>query len=270
MEEQRKVDDLEKKGHTSKAVENKVINSTPDDNICFVITGFGKFGNISDNPTTTLVHHIISSSGDDNKNARSQIGLCTVVKTAASDVKLQVDTLMNDIVNGELSQQQQNSKHVVLVHLGVDYKAATFKLETTAFNEASFRIPDEDGYQPKRKQINENSPLDERLCTTLNVKKICNDLQQRAFDVRISGDCGRFVCNYLYYSSLNEIKNMTQDVGLGSEEQSSIQAIFVHVPLFSVINEATQIEFITNLLDAISKDVKSPKKKKKKKKKSSS
>lgn len=55
----------------------------------------------------------------------------------------------------------------------------------------------------------------------------------------ISNDAGRFVCNYVYYHSLR------------FAEQHGNKSLFVHVPLFSRINEETQMRFTASLLDAI-------------------
>ena len=58
-------------------------------------------------------------------------------------------------------------------------------------------------------------------------------------DVTISDDAGRFVCNYVYYQSLC------------FAEQKGHKSLFVHVPLFSRIDEETQMHFVASLLEAI-------------------
>jgi pyroglutamyl-peptidase len=57
--------------------------------------------------------------------------------------------------------------------------------------------------------------------------------------VTISDDAGRFVCNYVYYHSLR------------FAEQKGHKSLFVHVPLFSRIDEETQMRFAASLLEAI-------------------
>jgi len=169
-------------------------------------------------------------------NPANHIYLCKVIKTSAASVTVE----LNDIKQKLATDPSINcKKHIVLIHLGVDYKGKTFKLETTAFNEASFRIPDEDGYQPNKEQMDEKNPLSERLSSSLNLEKICVDMRDRGFDVGISGDRGRFVCNYTYWLSLNNIQN------------DRVHVLFVHVPMFSVKSEDHQIDFIENLLCSI-------------------
>jgi pyroglutamyl-peptidase len=248
--------------------------------VSFVITGFGKFGGITSNPTEIIVEHLLESSqrevdfSDKEKDegmdytihTRNNVDImCRVIKVAASSVTAELDEIYK-------SEDMMNRKHVVFIHLGVNYKGETIQLETTAFNEASFRIPDEDGYQPKKTQIDESVSLAERLSSSLNIRKICTEMMKKGFEdkVKISGDPGRFVCNYIYWLSLNRIRKDL--LSIESQENSSqnlVHAIFVHVPPFTVIDEDTQFDFIDKLLDTIEQVVLMPKKKRKSKKKKS-
>jgi len=237
---------------------SSVLNSKCIEEVSFVLTGFGKFGNITENPTTTLIRRIVTLMNENDGDGGNNISMCKIIKTAASNITNDLDDIIIHTINLEESISCQRNKHIVFIHLGVDYKANTFKLETTAYNEASFRIPDEDGFQPKKQQIDGSLPIHERLVTDLNVRKICNDMINRGFNVKISGDCGRFVCNYLYWSSLNRIKEFKSN----SEAQAMVHSMFVHVPLFTVIDEDTQLKFIQGLLDSIKKEIQTTRKKK--------
>lgn len=77
------------------------------------------------------------------------------------------------------------------------------------------------------------------LKTSLSVDAILKHLKKGAYDVMISDDAGRFVCNYVYYHSLR------------FAEQKGNKSLFVHVPLFSRIDEETQMRFTASLLEAI-------------------
>ncbi|KAE8776912.1 hypothetical protein D1007_50407 [Hordeum vulgare] len=61
--------------------------------------------------------------------------------------------------------------------------------------------------------------------TTLPVKELTKSLRKTGYDVMPSDDAGRFVCNYVYYHSLR------------FAEQHGIKSLFVHVPLFSTVDE---------------------------------
>lgn len=61
---------------------------------------------------------------------------------------------------------------------------------------------------------------------------------KKGYDVDISYNAGRFVCNYVYYHSLR------------FAEKKGQKSLFVHVPLFSVIDEDTQLQFVASLFEA--------------------
>lgn len=75
--------------------------------------------------------------------------------------------------------------------------------------------------------------------TCCSIKEIQQFLKNKGYDVTISDDAGRFVCNYVYYHSL------------WFAEQKGHKSLFVHVPLFSRIDEETQMQFAVALLEAI-------------------
>jgi pyroglutamyl-peptidase len=75
--------------------------------------------------------------------------------------------------------------------------------------------------------------------TTLPAKEITKSLQQMGYDVMLSDDAGRFVCNYVYYHSLR------------FAAKHSIKSLFVHFPLFAAIDEEVQMHFVASLLEVI-------------------
>lgn len=94
----------------------------------------------------------------------------------------------------------------VFLHCGVDSGSSRFALETRGYNEALFGEPDQKGYCPSSTTI-DNSISDKRYfrVTTVPVARILNRLQKVGWgpeDVRESKDAGRFVCNYVYFTSL--------------------------------------------------------------------
>ena len=63
--------------------------------------------------------------------------------------------------------------------------------------------------------------------TCCSIEAILKFLTKKGYDVTTSDDAGRFVCNYVYYHSLR------------FAEQKGQKSLFVHVPLFSSIDEET-------------------------------
>lgn len=75
--------------------------------------------------------------------------------------------------------------------------------------------------------------------TSLPVEEITKALAKKGYDVMTSDDAGRFVCNYVYYHSLR------------FAEQNGSKSLFVHVPLFSTIDQDTQMQFAAALLEVL-------------------
>ncbi|KAF6156482.1 hypothetical protein GIB67_011283 [Kingdonia uniflora] len=75
--------------------------------------------------------------------------------------------------------------------------------------------------------------------TKLPVGDITKALEKKGYEVMESHDAGRFVCNYVYYHSLR------------FSEEHKIKSLFVHVPLFSTIDEDTQMQFAATLLEVL-------------------
>ncbi|KAK3017118.1 hypothetical protein RJ639_006968, partial [Escallonia herrerae] len=150
----------------------------------------------------------------------------------------------------------------IILHLGLNSGVLKFSIERQAVNEATFRCPDELGWQP---QVYMLLCCDNNVCLLKfrsNVKndiftlqqspilpgdggiaqareKILQILRNGGHKVMISDDAGRFVCNYVYYHSLR------------FAEEKGHESLFVHVPLFSSINEEAQMKFTAALLEAI-------------------
>ncbi|RZR70483.1 hypothetical protein BHM03_00000092 [Ensete ventricosum] len=152
------------------------------------------------------------------------------------------------------------------LHLGVNSGATRFAIENQAVNEATFRCPDEMGWKPQvicaffshfpcpllfvfsgqiLKEVKVETDrslmflLGLLLQTSLPVNEIVKSLSKMGYDVMPSDDAGRFVCNFVYYHSLR------------FAEHNRIKSLFVHVPLFSTIDEETQMEFVASLLKVL-------------------
>jgi pyroglutamyl-peptidase len=116
-----------------------------------------------------------------------------------------------------------------------------FAVERRAVNEATFRCPDELGWQPQREPIvPDDGPISFIRETTVPVRDVVSALKTRGgFDVMESYDAGRFVCNYVYYYSLRQA------------HKNGVTSLFVHVPLFVAISEERQLQFIAALLKVL-------------------
>ncbi|KAG1673962.1 hypothetical protein FOA52_015718 [Chlamydomonas sp. UWO 241] len=197
--------------------------------VAFVLTGFGKFFDVEDNPTTKLIEWLSTDleGGSDNFNLLAGV----VLGVSGEDVREWLPRLSSLLAS--------EPRPVVLLSLGVA-KAECFRLETTAFNKACFRCPDERGWQPQASCIDEALPLDYPVACPLPLERIHVNLLGSGFRVELSSDPGRFVCNYLYYAT-----------STAAAARPHCYSLFVHVPHFAQIDEPTQRRFVLATMRAV-------------------
>lgn len=262
--------------------QNMEVNLTESNSpVSFFITGFGPFGEVTENPTSVIIKCLQTERNAHNPKLR-HVYMLDVVRVAASSVRQQVHLIMEQ-VNKHIKNYTKQRHHVVLLHLGVNHQrrtsaptiddsknhkkrqgqkpvVAAFQLEQNAFNEANFRIPDDDGWKPKHEKISVEKELGLKLSTDLNVKNTRDGLIQKGFDVCISGDAGRFLCNYIYWESLNmltavEEEGPTNNDGGNDPIDCNLHSLFVHFPNFEYIPMDVQVAFTMELLESISKSI---------------
>jgi hypothetical protein len=61
------------------------------------------------------------------------------------------------------------------LHFGVHDGSDLFKLESTAYNEADFRCPDQRGWAPRNVQVDPTCAQEE-LCTALDLERVADAL----------------------------------------------------------------------------------------------
>ncbi|KAL7532452.1 hypothetical protein ACHAXR_004637 [Thalassiosira sp. AJA248-18] len=247
---------------------------------CFIVTGFGPFGGVPDNPTSVLIRRLQEDDSTSTRTSRN-IHETHILETSADFVREKIDHIYGQLKSNERNRTKDGScieneaklndgvdkhevdganvggsntnevKTVIVLHLGVNYRGRHFQLEQSAYNDATFRIPDERGYKPNRECILESKEetsiykWGERLDTKLDVHKVCHELQKYGEDVKVSRDPGRFVCNYTYCLSLDRCH------GKGEMHQ----ALFIHVPPFSVVPEDRQLDFILRVMETIEQQI---------------
>ena len=225
----------------------------------FVVTGFGKFAGVEDNPTTHLIGDLQEDAAAGRLPPGARVTECTVLCVAAADVDawLQSQSLLLPGVRPaaahqpqqQEAQRPQQEEMTVLLHLGVSHTAEAVKLEECAYNNASFRSPDERGWQPQGFELEPGEELDAPRSTRLPLGLLEARLQHAGFPVCISRDPGRFVCNYLYFRSLCVTRKMHHDDGPGPAPE--LHSLFVHVPPFDKVDRATQRACVVALVSAI-------------------
>ncbi|KAG2597660.1 pyrrolidone-carboxylate peptidase-like [Panicum virgatum] len=199
------------------------------------VTGFKKFIGVPENPTEKIVSNLQSYMEKKGLPKNLVLGSCTVLEAAGQGA---LGTLY-EVLESAISNRQEGSQ-IIWIHFGVSGGLPRFALENQAVNDATFACPDELGWKPQRVPIVASDGNISRVRkTTLPVNELVKILRKIGHDVMRSDDADRFLCNYVYYHSLR------------FAEEHGIKSLFVHVPLFSTIDEAVQMHFVASLLEAV-------------------
>nr|CCA26470.1 hypothetical protein TTHERM_00349070 [Albugo laibachii Nc14] len=188
------------------------------------ITGFGKFGDIIDNPSATIIQDIANDLS------------LTEMQVIEVSVEGSLQTL-----NAMQSRALVRKKPCIFIHFGLHAEAKTIHLEKYAYNLADFRIPDERGQLIKQSLI--LSDCKSKYETKIPLEVILEDLQ--GFDFTLSTDPGRFICNLVYFHSLHWLEQ-------NEKQLPDAHALFVHIPSFDRIPQYHQVEAIKRLIRCLS------------------
>ena len=169
-----------------------------------LLTGFGPFPGASVNPSAWLAEMLPSrlSEGDDEVDAR-------VLPTEWEAV-------------AALTQQlRETLQPHVTIHFGLSHRAKGFRIERSAHNRASPRA-DASGALPRGHVILPRGPG--RLSTTFPASALAAHLEQRGIPAAPSRSAGSYLCNFLYYLSLD----------WAARQNGAASVLFVHMPPFAV------------------------------------
>jgi pyroglutamyl-peptidase len=219
-------------------------------------TGFGRFHNIAVNPTELLVQKLPAYLLRHPLSKSCSLTSAVVFETAAMNTRVLLEHMYDKVdgttrpnfsvsAAGTVCRKEARPPpppRVVFVHFGLNVAITQFELELQARNEATFSCPDEAGWSPVKCRIDPDSsiPLEHVRCTSLPVRRLVAELRSSGFDVGVSSDAGRFVCNWVYYNSLR------------LAEPKGACALFVHVPPHASQPLETQLRFFATLVEKIS------------------
>ena len=121
---------------------------------------------------------------------------------------------------GQVVQHLEQHKPVAIVHLGLHLLDTVIRVESWACNEMSARLPDADGFQPKEESVASDQEFKEILQSPFDIPQVVAEIRAQGYPARISRNAGRYVCNAVYYSTLNLLDTW----------EKPIPAAFVHIP----------------------------------------
>jgi pyroglutamyl-peptidase len=264
--------------NNNNGVEEQKQDRSSTTNCKFIISGFGPFGSVKENPTTIIVTKLCSflkeqrqkqkqqcsDEKDSSRNTSNKykwllemIDECVLLETSANNVNETLSKFYTKLVNTTTTTTTTKT-NIIFLHLGVDENSTTFKLEKCAYNEATFRIPDEKGYQPTKEKIFHDLELNDCITTKLDIEFLYRHMKKLypSMATKISIDPGRYVCNYVYCNSLQRFGSINDDDGNNNNNNNSdvcCYSLFLHVPPFTVISEEKQLEYVVSLLEALAR-----------------
>ena len=148
-----------------------------------LITGFGPFPGVPDNPSAWLAGQL----------AAHAVPECNAeLHARVLSTEWQEATLM--------PQLYASLQPHVMIHFGVDQRAKTFRIERFAHNRAAPRA-DASGAMPSSRVIRPDGP--DHFDTALPGSALAAHLRTRGIAAVTSRSAGRYLCNFLYYHSLD-------------------------------------------------------------------
>ena len=105
----------------------------------------------------------------------------------------------------------------VTIHFGLSQSARGFRIERSAHNRANPRA-DASGALPSSRVISPGAP--DRRDTSLPAGALIAALRRRGIEAAPSRSAGRYLCNFLYYLSLDH----------AARREGSPIVLFVHIP----------------------------------------
>jgi pyroglutamyl-peptidase len=169
-----------------------------------LLTGFGPFPGAPVNPSAWLAETLPSrlSEGEEEVDAR-------ILPTEWEAVAALAEQLRETL-----------QPHVT-VHFGLSHRAKGFRIERSAHNRATLRA-DASGALPRSPVILPQGSG--RLYTTFPATALAAHLSQRGISAAPSRSAGSYLCNFLYYLSLD----------WAARQNGGVSVLFVHMPPFAV------------------------------------
>ena len=164
-----------------------------------LVTGFGPFGDVVDNPSARIVE-ALADSGAPGHDLTARILPVSFERASA-----EIESLL---VHGGFD---------LALLLGVAGKESEIRIETCGRNLDDARIPDCDGVEACG-PIAESGP--DVLTTSVECARIAERLAESGIPARLSDSAGSYVCNRVYYAALSAV----------AIHSLPTRCLFVHVP----------------------------------------
>ncbi|MGH6867088.1 MAG: hypothetical protein ACREDO_13215 [Methyloceanibacter sp.] len=165
-----------------------------------LLTGFGPFPGVAENPSAWLAEALAARS-------------------SSLDCELRALVLPAEwgAVTALTPRLYEKLQPHVMIHFGVSQRATAFRIERSAHNRILPRA-DARGALPERRAIAQEGSR--RLDTSLPTRALGAYLRAEGLAASASPSCGRYLCNFLYYRSLD----------WAARQADPPLVLFVHMP----------------------------------------
>lgn len=172
-----------------------------------LITGFGSFPGMDENPCTALIDSLAAAfNGSVNGH---QIEFLHLETSYHHGLKTFTDKL-------------EDYKPDLTICFGVHGGADGFRLERVARNQVNIEKPDYCGHIPVRPVLEDGGAA--QYLSTLPLERLQDALLKDGFNAAITEDAGGYLCNASFYYLMRHIAQKTPN------ETGSLRGGFVHIP----------------------------------------
>jgi len=186
-----------------------------------LITGFGPFGTHKRNSSSEAVKILPSLSLPNNIE----------LVTKLLPVEYQV-------IDAKIPKMWKKHKPRLVIHVGLSSMVDKITLEQCAYNKGYCK-PDNKNYYPSSLCCKTSAP--DTIISSINMQEISESdiLKNNNISVNVSHEAGRYLCDYIFFSSLHHIH---------ATSKTGVAAAFIHVPPldlpFSAADLAHQLKVI--------------------------
>lgn len=167
-----------------------------------LLTGFGPFLGVAENPSAWLAETLAAQ-----------------IPSPEFDSELHASILPTEweTVSALMPRLYETLQPHVMIHFGLSERAKSFRIERSAHNRAARRA-DAMGAMPSGPVIHLKGP--DRFDTELPATALAAHLRRSGLPAVTSRSAGRYLCNFLYYHSLDWARR----------QKSACLVLFVHIP----------------------------------------
>lgn len=141
------------------------------------------------------------------------------LKVAFPEIRTRILPVDMVVAPARLRQALRSLRPDAVVLLGEAAGSKNIRLETTAWNQLDFRIPDNAGRQPAPRPIRAGGC--DFLKSTLPLDRILARLLDAEMPASLSDDPGRYLCNQVFHTAIECLENLGHPCRAG----------FIHLPL---------------------------------------